>query len=138
MTTATSALTAERVRAAYGALGTGDRSVIEQYWDPEMTWLTAGGSRVSGTYKGLDGFIGFLRTMGELTGNSLKAEINALLVSGDEAVLVTHNTATRAGDPGRRLDINEVHYLRWREGKIVDGKGAMFGTGTSEFDRFVA
>jgi uncharacterized protein len=139
MTTATSsALTAERVQAAYGALSTGDRTLIEQYWDPEMTWVTAGESRVSGTYRGLDSFIEFLRTMADLTGNSLKKGINALIISGDAAVLLTHDTATRAGDPGRRLDIDVVHFLRWREGRIVEGKGAMFGRGTSQFDRFVA
>jgi ketosteroid isomerase-like protein len=138
VTTATSALTAERVKAAYSALSTGDRAAIAEYWDPGITWVTAGESKVSGTYKGLDSFMGFLQTMGELTGGSLQAEISVLLVSGDEAVLITHNTATRATDPGRRLDIEEVQYVRCQAGRIVAGKGAMFGSGTAEFDRFVA
>jgi|SRR5882724_7326216 len=131
-------LTIERVEAAYGVLGTGDRATIEEYWDPEVTWLAAGNSRVSGRYTGLDDFLGFLTTVGELTGNSLRIDFENILVSGDAAVALTHNTATRAGDTARTLDINEVHYLRWRDGRIVEGKGAMFGTGTTDFERFLA
>jgi ketosteroid isomerase-like protein len=132
------ALTADRVVAAYGALGTGDRATIEQYWDPEMTWQAAGDSRVSGVHNGLDAFLVFLTTMGEVTGGTLSMDFDDVLVNGDSAVAVTHNTASRAGDPDRRLDINEVHYLRWRDGRIIAGKGAMFGTGTAEFASFVA
>ncbi len=138
MTTTSVALTADTVEAAYAALGSGDRGVIERYWDREMTWLTAGTSRISGTYAGLDRFLSFVETMGKLTGGSLKAEFAAILVSGDIAVALTRNTAVRADDPTRRLDIEEAHYLRWREGRIIEGRGAMFGTGVNEFDRFVA
>ncbi|MEU0600955.1 nuclear transport factor 2 family protein [Streptomyces sp. NPDC006393] len=134
----TGALTRERVEAAYGALGSGDRTAIEEYWDPRVTWQAAGRSRVSRTYTGLDEFIGFLTTMGELSGGSLAMEFVSVLVGDDTAVAVTHNTASRAGDPGRRMDIEEVHVLRWRDGRIVSGRGAMLGAGTAEFEAFVA
>jgi ketosteroid isomerase-like protein len=134
----TPAVTADRVEAAYKVLGTGDRSAIEEYWSPQLRWLAAGHSRVSGTHVGLEDFVGFLATMGELTGNTLALEFGDILVRGDVAVALTHNTATRAGDASRRLDVDEVHYLRWRDGRIVEGKGAMFGTGTSDFEQFVA
>lgn len=131
-------VTEERVIAAYDALGTGDRAVIEQYWDTDMTWLAAGESKVSGKHVGLNGFLDFMRTMGEVTGMTLRMERLGLFVNGDTAVVLTHNMADRAGDPTRRLDIDEVHVLNWRNGKVVEGKGAMFGTGTSEFGQFVA
>jgi ketosteroid isomerase-like protein len=131
-------VTADRVAAAYRALGSGDRSTIEEYWDPDVMWVAAGHSRVSGSYLGLDEFIGFLGAVGELTGNTLAMEFDGILVDGDMAVALTHNTASRAGDPARQLDINEVHCLRWRDGRIIEGKGAMFGTGTSDFEQFLA
>lgn len=135
---ADNSLTEERVVAAYDALGTGDRATIEQYWDNEVTWLTAGDSRVSGEYAGLDRFLDFMGIMGDVTGMTLRMERLGVLVNGDTAVVLTHNTADRAGDPSRKLDIEEVHVLRWRDGKVVNGEGAMFGNGTSEFGRFVA
>ncbi|MFJ8083604.1 nuclear transport factor 2 family protein [Streptomyces sp. NPDC096205] len=128
----------DRVRAAYASLGSGDRAVIEQYWSPELTWETAGNSRVSGTYKGMDEFLGFLGTMGEISAGSLAMEFRTIVVDGDVAVAVTHNTATRANDADRGMDIEEVHFLRWRDGRIVQGRGAMFGTGTGDFEQFVA
>ncbi|WP_405877965.1 nuclear transport factor 2 family protein [Streptomyces sp. NBC_01136] len=132
------ALTVERVEAAYGALGTGDRVAIEEFWDPELTWQAAGCSRVSRTYRGLDEFIGFLTTMGELSGGSLAMDFVSILVGDATAVALTHNTATRADDPARRMDIEEVHFLSWRDGRIVSGRGAMLGGGTAEFEEFVA
>jgi hypothetical protein len=29
-----------------------------------------------------------------------------------------------------------VHVLRWRDGKVIAGKGAIFGDGTTEYDQF--
>jgi hypothetical protein len=137
MSSTTTALSASLVEAAYAALGTGDRATIEKYWHPEVTWQAAGLSGVSRSYSGLDEFIGFLTTMGELSGGSLRMEFLNILVGEGVAVALTHNTATRQGDPLRRLDIEEVHFLRWLGGRIVAGRGAMFGSGTAEFDRFV-
>ena len=134
----TTAVSAERVQAAYAALGNGDRTTIEEFWAPDMTWQVAGGTRVSGLHIGLDDFLEFVRTMGELTGGSLKADLDHILVSDDTAVILSHNTATRADDPSRTLDIDEAQYLRWSGGRIVEGRGAMFGTGTEEFERFLA
>jgi hypothetical protein len=31
-----------------------------------------------------------------------------------------------------------AHVLRWREGKIIEGRGAIFGTGTTEYNEFFA
>jgi hypothetical protein len=34
------------------------------------------------------------------------------------------------------LDIDVVHVLRWRDGKVIEGRGAIFGDGTTEYDQF--
>ena len=36
----------------------------------------------------------------------------------------------------RKLDINVIHYLRWRDGKVIEGRGAIFGDGTAQYDAF--
>lgn len=127
-----------RVNAAYEAIASGDRTRIEAYWDSEITWLVPGEAPVSGTKKGLDNFLDFMRDVGERAGNSFAMERQAIFVSGDLSVDLSHNTATRAGDPSRTLDIDVAHVMRWREGKIVEGRGAIFGTGTTEYNTFFA
>ncbi|MEJ7651977.1 MAG: hypothetical protein WKH64_00750 [Chloroflexia bacterium] len=29
-----------------------------------------------------------------------------------------------------------MHVLRWRDGKVVEGRGAIFGDGTTQYDQF--
>jgi hypothetical protein len=56
---------------------------------------------------------------------------------------VTHNLGYRAGYteetatvPFTKLDINVAHVLRWRDGKVIEGRGAIMGDGTTNFDQF--
>ena len=34
------------------------------------------------------------------------------------------------------MDIEVVHVLRWRDGKVIAGRGAIFGDETTEYDQF--
>lgn len=131
-------ITRERVEAAYAALASRDRAAIEEYWDKDMTWLVPGKSRLSGIKKGLDEFLSFEQLIGELSGNSLVRNRQGILVNSDQTVDLGHYTATRAGDPDRKLSIDVVYVLRWRNGKIIEGRGAIFGAGTSAYDEFWA
>ena len=54
---------------------------------------------------------------------------------------VTRNIGYRDGDengqvPYRQLDIDVVHVLRWRNAKVIEGRGAIFGDGTTQYDQF--
>jgi ketosteroid isomerase-like protein len=131
-------VTKERVDAAYTALASGDRTVIEEYWDQDLMWLAPGESQVSGLKKGLDEFLGFMEIVGELSGNSFVMERYGILVSTDQTVDLSHNTGTRADDTNRKLSIDVAHVLRWRDGKVIEGRGAIFGTGTTEYNEFWA
>jgi phenylpyruvate tautomerase PptA (4-oxalocrotonate tautomerase family)/ketosteroid isomerase-like protein len=131
-------LTPARVAAAYGALGTGDRTSIEEYWDAEINWLVPGESRVSGLKQGLDEFINFMKLVGELSGGSFNMEPKGLLIHDNQSLDLSHNTGTRAGHPNRKLNIDVAHLLTWRDGKVIEGKGAIFGHGTTEFNKFWA
>lgn len=131
-------LTPKRVQAAYDALATGDRAQIEEYFDTNMEWLVPGESRVSGLKKGLDEFMEFMALVGELSGGSFYMERSNILINGDVSIDLTHNTGTRAGDTSRKLDIDVAHLMRWSDGKVVEARGAIFGTGTTEFNEFWA
>lgn len=129
-------LTEQRVREAYDVLGSGDRQKIEEYWDQDMTWLVPGHNQVSGLKSGLDEFLAFMDKVGFLTDNSFQMSWDRVLITGDTSADIRHNTGHRAGDESRQLAIDVVHILRWREGKVIEGSGLIFGDGTAQFDEF--
>ena len=129
-------ITPELVQQAYDALASGDREKIRKYWADDMIWLVPGHNPLSGLKRGLDGFLGFMQEVGRLSGNSFYMEREAIMTSENASADVTHNVGNRAGDVNRKLDINVIHYLRWRDGKVIEGRGAIFGDGTAQYDAF--
>jgi uncharacterized protein len=129
-------LTPELVIQAYDALASGDRARISQYWAEDMIWLVPGHNPLSGLKRGLNAFLGFMQEVGRLSGNSFHMDREAIMLSDDASADVTRNQGNRAEDPSRRLDINVIHYLRWRDGKVIEGRGAIFGDGTAQYDTF--
>jgi ketosteroid isomerase-like protein len=129
-------VTPELVQQAYDALASGDMEKIRQCWAEDMIWLVPGHNPISGLKRGLDGFLGFMAEVGRLSGNSFYMDREAIMVSENASADVTHNVGNRAGDVNRKLDINVIHYLRWRDGKVIEGRGAIFGDGTAQYDAF--
>src|SRR3972149_3909090 len=126
-------ITPELVQQAYDALASGDKGQIRKYWADDMIWLVPGHNPLSGLKRGLEGFLGFMQEVGRLSGNSFSMEREAIMTSDNASADVTHNVGNRAGDINRKLDINVIHYLRWRDGKVIEGRGAIFGDGTAQY-----
>jgi hypothetical protein len=59
-----------------------------------------------------------------------------IMVNNDYSTDVTRNRGHRAGNPDIKLDIDVAHVLRWRNGKVIAGKGGIFGDGTDQYDHF--
>jgi uncharacterized protein len=135
-------VTLELVGKAYDALASGDRAEIEKYWDQDMVWLVPGHNTLSGWYHGLDAFLGFMGKVGELSNNSFVMTPVTVMVNEEYSTDITHNLGYRKGYentgsvPYTKLDIDVSHLLKWRDGKVVEGKGAIFGNGTAEYDAF--
>ncbi len=135
-------VTPELVGRAYTALASGDMAQIEQYWDPDMRWLVPGHNPLSGLYEGRQAFLDFMAEVGRISGNSFNMESIAVMTSDEYSADVTHNVGYRAEAAGSgevpyaKLDIHVVHVLRWRDGKVIEGKGAIYGDGTTEYDQF--
>jgi len=138
------AVTPELVVKAYEALMTGDVDKIGQYWAEDMIWLVPGHNRLSGWYHGRDAFISFMGEVGALSGGSFSmTRTTPITIGEDFSADITRNVGYRAGYdessgevPYTKLDIDVVHVLRWRDGKVIEGKGAIFGDGTTEYDQF--
>lgn len=134
-------VSAELVEAAYQALATGDRDKIAQYWAEDMRWLVPGNHQLAGWWEGLDGFFDFMSAVGKLSGGSFVMTRNTILLADEWSADVSHNVGTRTTanggtSPYDRLEIDVIHLLRWRDGKVVEGRGAIFGDGTTQFNQF--
>jgi ketosteroid isomerase-like protein len=137
-------VTIDLVASAYNALASGDLERIKDYWAEDMNWLVPGHNPLSGWYHGRDAFLGFMGNVGQLSNSSFNMTTSAVMVSNEYSADVTHNVGYRAGYekegdvPYSKLDIDVVHVLRWRDGKVIEGRGAIFGDGTTEYDQFWA
>mgnify|MGYP000871572061 FL=1 len=129
-------ITPEQVAAAYAALATGQREQIAQLWAEDMRWLVPGHNPLSGWKNNLDEFIAFMGTVGRLSDSSFRMDSIAVMAADNFSADVTRNTGNRAGQPDRRLDIDVIHWLTWRDGKVIEGRGAIFGDGTAQYDEF--
>jgi ketosteroid isomerase-like protein len=134
-------VTAAQVEAAYQALTTGDRDQIARYWAEDMRWLVPGNHQLAGWWEGLDGFFEFMTNVGKLSGGSFVMTRSVILLAEDWSADVSHNIGTRVSANGSaslydRLEIDVIHLLRWRDGKVVEGRGAIFGDGTTQFNQF--
>ncbi|MBK8026163.1 MAG: ester cyclase [Chloroflexi bacterium] len=135
-------VTAELVKLAYDALASGDKAEIDKYWDNNMRWLVPGHNPLSGWHYGLDAFLAFMGQVGALSNGSFKMTGVTVLVNDEWSADVTHNLGFRSGHEGTgqvpytKLDIDVIHLLRWRNGRVIEGRGAIFGDGTNEYDLF--
>ncbi len=129
-------VTVDRVKAAYAALAAGDRKEIEKYWDQDMVWEVPGHNQLSGWKYGREEFLAFMGRVGELSGGSFHMDQITILTNEDYSCDVTNNQGNRAGNTDKKLNIDVAHVLRWRNGKIIAGKGGIFGDGTDQYDRF--
>jgi ketosteroid isomerase-like protein len=129
-------ITAEQVAAAYEALATGQRDRVAQYFAEDLHWLVPGHNQISGWKNNLDEFLAFMGRVGELSENSFRMDRIAVMTSDGFSADVTRNTGHRAGDPSRVLDIDVIHWMSWRDGKVYHARGAIFGDGTAQYDAF--
>jgi pSer/pThr/pTyr-binding forkhead associated (FHA) protein/ketosteroid isomerase-like protein len=131
-------ITPEHVGEAYAALASGDMNSINQYWAEDMVWQVPGHNELSGWYYSRDEFLAFMGKVGELSDHSFHMDQIAgrVLVTGEYSVDLTRNRGHRKGETDKTMDIEVAHVLRWRDGKVIAGKGAIFGDGATEYDQF--
>ncbi|WP_336209430.1 nuclear transport factor 2 family protein [Nonomuraea sp. LPB2021202275-12-8] len=135
-------VTPDLVQAAYDALASGEEERIARYWAQDMRWMVPGHHQLAGWYEGRAGFLGFMAEVGRLSGGSFAMKPIAVLTGEGYSADVTHNEGRRAGSPEGStspydfLNIDVVHVLKWRDGQVVEGRGAIFGDGTARFDQF--
>lgn len=137
-------VTREQVEAAYQALGSGDRARILEHYSEDLRWLVPGNHPLAGWYESLDAFLDLMARTGKLTGGTFRMVREVVLVGEDCSADVCRNTGLRAGapedsgSPYERMDYPVFHFLRWRDGRVVEGHDGLFGDDATAFSQFWA
>ena len=109
-----------RVRAAYTAFLNLDLETALKDLAPDAVFHFKGDGPLSGDHRGFDDISKALIGTFELSGGTQKLDIKGIYADDDHAVVVLHETATRAAD-GKQLDVNEGHVIKLNaEGQITD------------------
>jgi ketosteroid isomerase-like protein len=109
---------AELVRRGYDAFAKGDIPTAFGLLADTITWHVPGRSPLSGDYKGHEEVLGFLTKSMELSGGTVRIDIDEILCDGERVVVICTVSAERSG---QYWSSPEIHV--WR---VVDGKGVEF------------
>lgn len=132
-------LTRERVEAAYASLLTGDRDKILEYWSEDVRFQMPGNHQYAGWFEGIDDYLEKMGKLMAATGGRIKATTHHVLVNEAEGVSVDvyeldgYRDYAEEGvtSPYERLQVEGVHMLKWENGKIVEGRSALFADGVT-------
>jgi uncharacterized protein len=146
----TRAVVEEAYEALFGFLveeSDANKKQFDEYWAADMNgWLVPGSHQLSGFWAGQDGFLDFMRYVMKISQGTFHTDYIAVLLDpeGGWSADVTHNHGLMPGadpatnSPYELMDMQVVHLLQWRDGKVVQGQGAIFGDGTSRYNQFMS
>jgi hypothetical protein len=83
-----------------------------------------------------------MEQVGKLSGGSFVMTRSAILLADGWSADISYNLGTRTSaaegstSPYDRLEIDVVHVLRWQDDKVIEGRGAIFADGTTQFNQF--
>jgi uncharacterized protein len=106
----------DTVRRGYEAFGQGDMDTLRSIMTPDVIQSVPGKSQVSGEHKGVDDVLGYYATLFELTGGTLKAELQSATAEGADKVVAVHHLTAQRG--GKSYDQNETLTFTLTGGKI--------------------
>lgn len=121
---------ADQARRGFEAFQAGDLGALLGLFSSDAVWHVPGSNAMTGSYRGRDEIVAFLRRTAELTGGTYRVEL--LWVIADEHHLVAVYRA-RGERGGRSLDIEQALLIRlegghWAEIRAQPLDAAAFDT----------
>ncbi|HEX2043185.1 MAG TPA: nuclear transport factor 2 family protein [Acidimicrobiales bacterium] len=101
----------------YEALATGDFVTVMSYLSADVVAHVPGSSPVAGDYLGKEAVAGYVTTLAELSGGTLRFEPHAVIVTGRHGAGLVRDRAEREG---KALDMNNVHVWHIVEGTLTE------------------
>ncbi len=108
---------AATIRRGYEAFNSGDLQTLTELFAEGVVWHGGGRGRFTGDKRGRDATFAYFGQLGELTGNTFRAELHDVAASEEHVVGLHRNTGERAG---RSLNLREALVFHLRDGKIVE------------------
>jgi ketosteroid isomerase-like protein len=106
----------DTVRRGYEAFGQGDMDTLRSLMTPDVVQSVPGQSSLSGDHKGVDNVLGYYARLFELTGGTLKADLQSVTDDGADKVLAVHRLNAQRG--GKSYDETEKLHFTLSGAKI--------------------
>jgi hypothetical protein len=83
----------ETVRQGYAAFSSGDMDTLMKLYNDDAVHVVPGESRVSGAHKGKDSILGLYGALFELSGGTLRIQLDHVLSDGGDRVVSIHTSS---------------------------------------------
>jgi len=108
------------VRRGYEAFNKGDLDTLTDLFDEGAAWHLPGRSSLAGDHEGRDAAFAYFARLGQESGGTFQAEVQALIADSDDRVVgIQRSTAER---DGKRLDVGDCIVFRLKDGRVIDGR----------------
>ena len=108
------------VRRGYEAFNKGDLDTLTDLFDEGAAWHLPGRSSLAGDHEGRDAAFAYFARLGQESGGTFQAEVQALIADSDDRVVgIQRSTAER---DGKRLDVGNCIVFQLKDGRITDGR----------------
>jgi ketosteroid isomerase-like protein len=105
-------------RRLWTAVAEGDPDTLRKFLAPRAVWRAYGANPLSGEYRGADGVIEYLASVGELV-DRLRLSLHGIFSNDDGAIIDLHVSARRAE---RQLEVDFLLTLRIADGEVVEAR----------------
>ena len=120
------------VEKMYEAFNRGDMDTIKRdVFAENIEWRLPGHHPLAGTKRGADEVIAFFA---QLVKSGIKVDLIQIDAFGENTVVEVHRGYGQVGDA--KLDANNCTHYHIRDGKVIEGRGAIMGDGTTQYDQF--
>jgi uncharacterized protein len=106
----------DTVRKGYEAFGKGDMDTLRSLMTPDVVQSVPGNTPVSGEHKGVDAVLGYYGQLADVTGGTLKADLQSVKDDGPDKVLAVHRLSAKRD--GKSYDETEKLHFTLSGGKI--------------------
>jgi ketosteroid isomerase-like protein len=122
----------ELVRRGYAAFSAGDTATLTALFTPDVVHHVPGSSPIAGAHKGAQNVLAMYGQLGELSGGTMRVELEDVLTDGGDHVIAIHRASAERN--GKTLSIREALLFTIVDGKVAEIED--FFTDIDEADAF--
>lgn len=115
------------------ALNENNTSIIDEVIAEDIVYEIYGNEGISGIYRGRDAFINMMKSVIEMTENTMKADPRVVMSDGKDLMMWVAFTGSRPD--GRTYESHHAYLYRFRDGQLYEGH--TIPTEPDKFDRFM-